>query len=506
MSNFFGKWGIPVLPGSRPGGGKGTPKAYKNFYLRVGQIVRVDPLNWIVDVEWADSHGGRTEVPISVAMGTLRTFAGFMPEEHALVVCGFVRHTDSDSRPIVVAYLPNGFKSGYNFAPVMHGPEELGFKQIRCRMQKLYPGEGLFQSTQGSWERFDANLQGYSSDSTGHLMDSFSHTYAVRGLNYALRTMMGRTREGLVVRNVVLGVDGKPLPGVAQEQPMALRDGRDWYVVTDSHESMDENEDAKAWVEHFQKVRERVSGWADITAEFDNDDQFYTREPDFLLERSLGTLVGEDPRDAATYGLVLRRVLFTNPFQSFDDPMYVPCVDLSERLQLAELKHFKTYKVSDYGGGKKRSSFTGKMSPAAPVQDAPSSDTSFDVNKEGKLQAHIGASSSKDPLGAGRSVELGTDGSVKITLGANTDKEQSLIVDTAGGWRIRILGPDTSGEAMNLQIKGKVYILVDGDLTTEVTGNETHMVHGSRSVIVGKKEYRSSGKGMSDVAPIISHN
>lgn len=323
MGLLKGSMAIPLPLGRKVREGR---KNLRYSLLRIGRISRIDYVEWVADIEWIDFQGGRTEVPLSCMMGSFRTFGGFMPEERSLVVCGFVRHTEFEARPIVIAYLPNGFLTGYDFNPVV--PPEEDANQIRCRMQKLYPGEGFLQSTQGSWMRMDHHFQVYASDLSGIFVDAFTHSVNIRALTKSTRTAVGKSVEGLVIRN------GAPeASGSAEVPPMILPNTKEHHIVTVDNSSLDEG--GVPWVESRELVRETSDGVMDVTEEFEDDDQIYDDVDNHLIEIVKGTLIGDNPNDAATYARVLRRKIFGSATATTQDLGYEEVSSEDEKKSIA---------------------------------------------------------------------------------------------------------------------------------------------------------------------------
>jgi hypothetical protein len=459
-----GVWNIPILPGQKPAEGRSRGLEGRFTYLRVGKVVRVDNIYWTVDVIWLDQQGGRTEVPLLMNTATPRAFMGFLPEVGSVVVCGFMQQHEFHGTPVVLGFLPSGIRKGYNFDPVKFiGQDE----QIRYKMQKLYPGEGFFQSTQGTWIRLDHHLYAFASDLSGFWVDAFAHRIGSRSLHHVINSGRVKSVKGLVIR------DPHPnKPGKASVDPMTLLDTRKMYVVTVDDSSLDDG--GEAWVESRETLRETSDGVLDRIEEIEGMEDIYDGE--ILVEQVKGTLVGADPGNSTTFGKVLRRKIFGSADATSPAVSYEVISDEKEKRSLAEAYHLKI------------------------------KNTTIDINKEGKIQIKVAASSSSDPLGAGRSIEVGLDGSVKLVVGSDQTTKRSIDISAAGAIKIAVVGVDAEGYAAQVELGGKAKLMVKGDLETEVMGNETHTVHGNRTVTVGGQEKRTANAALSDEAPIIYHN
>jgi len=127
---------------------------------RYGRIKRVDYENWIADIEWEQSNGGQPEVPLGIAFCTPRSMLGGMPEVGSTVLCDFTSDNAFNSKAVISNYIPAGYKAGMNLRQQIDGKREVPFidtPQFRRKFRKLYPGEIIGSSTQGTDLLLDDN-------------------------------------------------------------------------------------------------------------------------------------------------------------------------------------------------------------------------------------------------------------------------------------------------------------------------------------------------------------
>lgn len=276
--------------------------------------------------------------------------------------------------------------------------------------------------------------------------------------------------------------------------PVVTRAGKFLYMPTPlvSRDTIDGG--GTPWVEDILEMREVSDGVKDVCEEVhDHDlDSLYPpssagdNHTDIFLRRAFGTLIGNDPTDKASYGVPLYRRIFAShdswqpdaPGKEYYDaedgqkkqtssgPKWVPVSrtylenDTIERASFPE--------KAGLGGDESRLrmrenqeasiahlefAHTGQFGRNADADSV--RNTAFDVTKEGVVQFLISASSDEHPIvctegkeeseeldawkSSGRSVEGHFEGSVKLSLGANTNEEESFR-QTAIGKTVHLWG------------------------------------------------------------------
>jgi len=486
-------------------------RANMYFMLRPGLITRVDPEKWEVDVQWLDGGGGRSKLPITSSFDTPRAFSGGMPEQNSLVLCHFVRYSQRSADPRIVAYLPSGYKLGLNYDAA---DAELGEFEVRRKRRKLYPGEILHSSTQGSDVLLDENV--YLTDS---VLDelwirSADHSINMSSLNNYTITNAGRISNGLTVRNDVTSItglgaaygsflnvnDAQGTPPASQLigtlVPIVLPNGKRIWHVTTNLSALTLDTGGYPWCEHrleLLEVNDGVLSMLEQNGDLDVDNLYHSKRPDkqpgtplednLVIIHVMGTLVGNNPLTApyggtsgALYGKVLKRQIFVTNLDTSPTLLYLPTTSALEEDKLASIYHFQLPK-SDKSG-------EAKTLAGTPVKNP----TVFDINKEGKVLFNLSASSVLDTLGEGRSVEGGIDGGTKLTMGRNTLEKESLRVDTVGKV-VSTVGSDEGllGESINLTLKGGL------NVTIQQAATDTNAI--KIAVTTGNIELVNSGTG-----------
>ena len=182
----------------------------------------------------------------------------------------------------------------------------------------------------------------------------------------------------------------------------------------------------------------------------------------WIMERAVGTLVGYNAWDKATYGHPLKPVLWP----------------------LTKAGRFGTNVESGYAPVKTSTDHVEtRMATSTFMMRFPHeyNTTRLDVTKEGMVLLEIGATiplenigwdagTYEHPWGAGRSLEAHLVGSAKVVLGKNRDEEESLDLTTLGQVVMRLGADDSSlpyaGRTVNTQNRGKADAVLARELQT----------------------------------------
>lgn len=465
--------------------------ANRYFMLRTGIVTRVDPERWLMDVQWLDGPGGTSSIYITNALHTPRAFVGGMPEENSLVLCHFSRYSDKSASAHPIAYLPTGYKLGLNYDAA---PPELGRAAVRRKMRKLYPGEVLMQSRQGSELFLDENAYLSNSYLNEIELRAVDQSINMSSLNNYVMTDGVRVSSGLIVRNDVvkqanLGVSFPQvtpsmdnvmnLPGnidiINGVKCIVGSNGKRLFYPTTNTSALTLDQGGVPWVEHRIEVLENGAGVLPIleqNADLDVDNYYAAKisgstgplSDNLIVVSVLGTLIGNNPLitkigeiDGLMYGKVLYRQIFLTHADTQPTTAYLPAV-VGQEATVTSLYHLSFPKTDKLG----------QAWPVPPPIGSTSrkSVTTFDINKEGKLLFNISASSTADTLGEGRSIEGNIDGGTKLTMGKNSLFQESLTLDTTGKIKATI-GEDAPGsstsqleESINITTKGGVSLTI----------------------------------------------
>lgn len=457
-----------------------TFNQYVDFYkfLQVGRIARVDNERNVVDIQFSSNPVYSKNVPVTSPFFTGRAHVGGMPEVGSNVICGFIKLTNTVGTPIIVAYLDGEYYRSINYIYTVGKTSEelkelagihdkIGYGVTRLKRRKLYPGDVSLESTHGSELLLDNGVLLTDSKLNEILISSADRTIYQNSVNNFQYTCATRYLNGLVLR-----------PNAPSIEPIILDNGQKMFVVTTDARSLDDN--GQAFTEMRNEVRETANAVLDVIESYDDKDfASDSSKGRLLVSQMLGTLVGNDKGKISQYGKVLRPQIFASESN-------VPTVD------------DVICKPHEY------------FNLATAYQMSFDSSTKFDVDKEGHTFVHLAASSAAHPLGAGRSLEFASDGSLKFVIGKTTVGERSLELSTTGKvtmnfgfdadtltsceWTLEramymtIKGTDKDGFARKDELFGHYYEKVHGDKTIDVDGSLTVVVKGKiQEDILGSK-------------------
>jgi len=456
-----------------------TFNQHVDFYkfLQIGKIMRVDNERQVVDIQFQTNPVLSKNIPVANPFSTGRAFIGGMPEVGSMVICGYIKLTNNIGMPMILAYLNTEYYHALNYIYSMGKAEELdsiasiqdkvGYGVRRLKRRKLYPGDVGLESTQGSELVLDDNVLLSDSKLNGISISSADRTILSNSINNNVYTGAARVLNGLVTRQNSVSVT-----------PVTMENGQLLYIVTSDGRTLDEN--GQAFTEVRTEVRELANAVLDVVESYDDVDfADATSKGSLLVTQLLGTLVGNEKTVIEKYGRVLRPQIFVGDSGQIvvDDIVCKP----DEYFNLAS-----AYRLA-FGNG-----------------------TKFDVDKEGHVFIHLSASSAVHPLGAGRSLEFASDGSIKLAIGKTNVGERSLELDTTGKVKLHfgfdsdtmtscewsldrainiiVNGADKNGFAKHEEYFGHVYETVHGDKTIDVDGSINVIIKGKHQEnILGSK-------------------
>jgi hypothetical protein len=459
-----------------------------DMYIRVAKVVRVDYEKFIVDVTYVDGIGGQPDIPISGSGLGYRSFLGSMPSAGDMCVLGFSK-SGGISKPIVLGFLNPAYRSSLNY-DILGVPEAFKDvqKPLRPKMRKLYEGEILASSSQGSDILLDKDVMITNSSLVEMILKSSDKAIHMTALNYYLNTAGVRNQFGLIHRNDLLN---DPQFSNLNFPTYLNSDGVEFFTpnLTSTINNKNPygketiNDDNPAFIEHRLEVKEyedpnipvsRSNSGHDVDSFYKKNSDGSSSKP--LVVQVMGTLVGNDPvGDSKKYGIILKPRIFNDSFSMRGTLDEQPCIaesGINETTTLAAAYSLKF----------------------------PNSGTAFYVNKQGKYFANISASSSIDPMGSGESAEINLLGHTRMYMGKNADKNRSLTLGTAGGvstnWGFdsdknrswdatfrkgvswNILGSDSDSVALNMRVDGDVRVTIEGSRYTEIKGSDIRLVQG----------------------------
>jgi hypothetical protein len=497
--------------------GKYSGKPYSNFkstgtsfeWLRFAEVTRVDYFRQELDIRYLDADNMVTRVPFISPGYYPGGSMGGMPEIGSVALVGYTKQTSGSGFPIVLGFLPRNLLFSYNMEPFnlqdnLTDTFSSVFLKRRLKNWKLYPGEFLISSIDGSDLRVDKGIFLQNSAMNEIYMDPHSQIISMLSINQVMNSKAGRMNFGLIHRNELLN----SAEYASKFNPAAqyLADGRLFYRTNNAQKHLNfdygvtslDTPGTIGYTEFRLDIKELADDTLDVTEESSGvnqapsvyasgseDDPTVTYP---LVTFSLGTLVGNDSltRDGRNkYGKVLRPVTFAS--------------NDSQTIKGEE-------EVVDNTAG-----INGERHQAAAVHvKLPNTRTQLSLTKEGVLELSLDKSSGAHPLGAGRSANIGMAGSLKAVIGAGAADGKSLLLDMLGGAKINIgsetvknrsldlfmsnglnleiLGSDTDKNAFRGRITGNVDIVITGNRTTVVHGDDITLVHGKmEDRVLGKK-------------------
>jgi len=417
-----------------------TDKKFQYMFLKIGEIVRVDEETLMCDVQWLDSPGGRTNIPISFAFANPRSYIGGMPTEGSIALFGFIQHSGFIGDPMIVAYLPRVPLLGLRG----HEIEDKAFEtSTRYKYRKLRKGETIQSSDQGSEVFLNEDIQIINSRLCEILLRSDDQNIIFSSLNNTVITEAGRIYTGNIIRNdrkssiASYDANGNPLLVNGFLKPIVTPSGERLFIVTKELSANTIDEGGIPWNENRIEVVETGEKRQRVLDENIKED-IDTIVP--IVSRVLGTTVGNDLSNS-NYGKVYRPQIFTGFDSASASVADIPCASANEENKLAGCYELKF-----------------------------SNGTQIHIDKEGKFFAHFAKSSNSDPLGADRSIEFDASGGIKITIGRNKDQEES-IRENRTGKTVEIFGRDDSFDQVSLDqnFSGKVKKVIGYNDTDKVS-------------------------------------
>lgn len=485
---------------------------------RYAEVIRVDYFRMTVDLRFMDADAFSTNVPFQVN-SFVGGFMGGMPSEGSIAVVGYVHNTRGEGLPVVEGFIPLSPYFAYLFDPIRlrntNTSEEDTLQLLsRLKQWKLYPGEFLVSSKQGSDFRVDRSifLQNASMDEIN--LDSYSNVISLQSVNQTLNSKAGRLNFGLIQRNDLIN-DPQHIEDFRRVVRM-LADGRKFFQVSNAPKGPNNPFGMDAFgspgVQAFTEFRIDLRELSDDTSPVTEESAYFNQDPNYegtgsdkdagklpLVSFTLGTLVGNDSVTAngkRNYGRILKSEVFssdvTTEILGTDSP-----VEDGNGIQGAE-----------------------RLATAFQVK-LPNTKTSFSFTKEGVLEFSLGASSVAHGSGAGRSANIGMEGSLRMVLGRQASDGKSLLLDCLGGARLKfgreskrgrsldmileqgfnidIKGTDNQRTAAKARIQGNVDLVIAGSRFTEIQGDEIIQVN-------GKLEHRVLGKKVDNFVEDKSNN
>lgn len=455
----------------------GSNKFNRYFYSRIGRIIDIDYERYQVKVEWLEGSGSPDWFPISFSYVGPASQAGAMPEIGALTICTFIKESyTGKGKPLSAGgYLPVALQAALEHNVIKRLPDSLPTEEDNVffmKFRKLIKGD-MIMSSQFGGELFinrDVELRDGLNDCI--LLRSSDQSLVMTSMNNFMFANGVAVSAGPMIRNKVQGIfdaQGNRVPNQLFRE-LSLPGGKDNIYIVPKGQSIEEN--ALFYSEYRIDVDEITDGSLDIN-EINSHAVTTNRDP--IVSMIMGNYAGHQDL-SANLGKILRPSIFSTSNPTKGEFELLECVqnkgvDEVSKLGVAFAVHLL-----------KTNGFLG-----------------FD--KEGHLYINLNASSSANPLGAGKSMSLLGSGSLKEMWGLNADTANSWDLTTKGGIKWTIGNHNARGSTRSIDIstsKGiKIEALGNDVLTTPepMYPNSTTTVNGYayRSDVYGNQKVNISG-------------
>jgi hypothetical protein len=512
------------------------------FDIQIAEIIRVDPIEAKVDLQFMSKVGGRTSVNITWGSAGKRHMSGTMPVEGDLAIVGWMRFMRKGTYPIILGYIPNGWFSGLKFDPIrLLGGDRSGLDEgiaatmtydqtLRHRFRQLYSGEHLTSSHEGAELFMDRGVHLMSRSLGEFMLRDTDETAILRTLNAFTSLASGRYKRGLVERSAMLFdhdvvvINGE---GVVPEeynegeypgeyptaegnvrvyrgrdelvnanllddtgQPFSLinkatvfpyqllEDGRKYHIVTDHGGRADTT--APGEYTNFVEDRMEMPHKSDGVVEVSREvDGFDADQRRFYIERVYGTVVGNEASDPRERAQY-GKVLRPVIFANTTDGVG----SARARVEVCDPKHYDSLAAA----------YLYRMRPPAKAARGEfGSDLMLAHDKDGCFYANFPASSSNNPMGPGWSMLANLDGGLKATIGASASGD-SIDVQCVGSIKLRPGNNRQDGTGLGFDVASAFQIVARGrdfngiswfrravgDAVEQTEGNDSRIVSGSR--------------------------
>ena len=486
--------------------------------MRLATVTRVDTDKYTVDISYRQETGGRTDVLVSTAYWSPSAFMGIMPEIGAMCVVAFFHQGVDTWMPVIMSWLPSGAQAArrgeaqYTGVPPQTEDDTyrvLSTKVIRGRLKKIYPGQGLIQSTEGSDITLTEDIHLSNASGQEFTLRADDGHAVVNAIGSITNTPGYRQHVGPVTRNglvlddhmyqdgdsLVDPTDYEQAVSARLIQPVTLSSGKKVNYVGPVPTSPDEG--GIPYTEVHTEIDELSPVEMRYTEDTNMGSNVYANNRP-LIEHTQGTVVGHEQGDPDTYGKPLKAKIFTS---IMDSTGVLTREEAWSSKGVFAPNDLATEAIADYeriGRYERVVTKTGNMYVQVPrsEQEAPMGDGhSIDAMIEGSVKVSIGAEGS-----IRNSAYITTQGSIKMVVGpggTNTERgEQGRSIDiiTQGGANYEYRGTDANETSLRTMIAGKEYKEVGRDQDTIIRGNQTHLVHGaSTENVMGKKALSTTG-------------
>jgi len=457
----------------------------KYFYLRTGVIEDVDYDRYTLTVSWIQRQGVNDKVPHSFPYIGPAGGIGCLPEKGTIGIFGYFNEDMGKGSPLLLATLPSGLMTGFNGNKIKIVPDSLAtddVNEIRFLQRQLMQGDIMFISPEGGGLWVNTGVEMFDANGNGIVLRSGDGSIIQTSLNNFMFSDGVALNMGQAIRNglAVYDMKGNKLDEAAAL--FTLDGGKDNIYITPFGDDIGHN--SEYYTEFRIDADEFGNGQKDLN-DINSDTGFTGRDP--IVVFALSNFIGADKKDNTTYGRILRPVLFTKP----DD----------KEGNFSLIRATQNNKIDE----------TTKLGLAYTLY-LPKVGAFMGIDKEGHYNVALPASKI-NPLGAGRSMSMlaqgslkevwGSDardanswdyvakGGIKWDIGSHNDKyfRRSIDIRTDSGVFLQINGNDAEGYAK--------HEVVNGDVLEEVA-SQTSVINANNTITVKwmKKENITGGSSL----------
>jgi hypothetical protein len=447
----------------------GSNRFNRYFYSQIGRVVDVDYDRYKIKVEWLDGGGSPEWFPISFPYVGPASQMGAMPEIGAFAICTYIKESETGKGvPLsAAAFLPVALQGALEHNSVRRLPDSLSTEEDNLfflKFRKLIKGDMIMSSQYGGEILVNRDVEVKDGFGDCFLLRSSDQSIIMTSLNHFVFTNGVAMSAGPIIRNKMQGIfdaSGNRIPnGLARE--LSLSDGRDNIYVVPIGQNIQEG--TLFYSEYRLDVDEITDGTIDIN---DINQQSVASNRDPIVSLIMGNYAGHDDL-SPNLGKMLRPMLFSSPT---DTEGYFSLLECAQNKGVDEVSKigvaFAVHLLKNGG-------FMG-----------------FD--KEGHYYLNMNASTSANPMGAGRSMSMLAQGSLKEIWGSTADTGNSWDLSTKGGiqWDIGRHNGRRNNRSIDIRTSNGVNLDIQGD---DQLSTPEAMFNGSDTVVSGFA-YRASVGG-----------
>jgi len=425
----------------------GVNKFNKYFYLRIGRIIEIDYDRYKFKVEWVTGAGSPAWIPMSFPYVGPGSCIGAVPEYGALVLCHYQDEGNGKGTPHALSFLPVSMQAALEHNAIKQFPDTIPTEEDNLfflKFRKMGKGDLIMSSLWGGEIFVNRDIEIKDSQRDSMLFRSYDQSIITTSLNNFIFSNGVAIKSGPIVRNKVpiFDVNGERIPNQLARE-VVLPDGRQNVYIVPFGDAIEEN--SQYFTEYRIEAAETANGTLELN---DINSQTALSTRDSIIAMSMGNYVGSVDTQT-NYGKVLRPVLFSSSKDQKGQFNLIECV-----------QNKGIDEVSSLG-----------MAYAVHLLK---NDALMAFDKEGHFFLNLGASSTANPLGAGRSMSIKGSGNLKEIWGQASEDGNSWDLSTKGGlnWNIgknNSEGLDRSfdfrsSSSVNIDIRGSSAFENDEDL------------------------------------------